>query len=148
LGDGVTFDIKTDALVSSVNILFSNGQNLPADKIADGHFSRTTSMITTGTLSISVETMATQKSTYSGVLSLFIDDSPLITNVTFKLDPQNPKNLHVSRTVTGMPVDHFEVKYGRSRDNLDQQIEVERPEIIFQNIDTLQEYFFQITPLL
>jgi hypothetical protein len=148
LGDLVTFEVTTDTLVSSAVIIFNNGERLPTDKVSDGKFSRSTVMITTGEQILSVEVTAlgeTQLS--SGVLTLFIDQETVIENVTFKLDPQTMKDLDMSWSVSGKPASLFEVKYGTEKETLDKTIEVDRTEIIFTNIDTTKQRFFQITPL-
>jgi hypothetical protein len=148
LGDLVSFDVEVDPLVSSVSIYFDKGDHFPADKVSDGKFSRSTVMLTTGENVISVETTALGETRmYTGVLSLFVDQETLIHNVIFKLDPQSLKDLNMSWSVLGKQASFFEVKYGLVEEALDNTIEVNRTEIIFQNIDTTKPWFFQITPL-
>jgi hypothetical protein len=129
--------------------VLSNGQRIPIDRITDGNFSRSTVLITTGTISVDVELMAAgQTRISSGVATLIVDELPTIANVMFRLDPQDVRNLYMSWQVAGAPVAHFEVQYGTSGVVLDQKVEVEGTEMVFKGIDPKQDYFFQITPLL
>ncbi|MDR2415126.1 MAG: hypothetical protein LBD75_00465 [Candidatus Peribacteria bacterium] len=149
VGDKATFDVQTTEIVTSANLILSYGMRLPLDKLADGHFSRSTVMLATGTISGDIELVAGgQAKTYTGVISFFVDETPLISNVTFKLNPQNIRNLHMSRQVTGIPVTNFEVYYGTAKEQLEKTVETTGTEIVFKNIDTTKEYFFKIIPLL
>ncbi|MDR0650827.1 MAG: hypothetical protein LBG59_05530 [Candidatus Peribacteria bacterium] len=122
---------------------------LPLDKLADGQFSRSTVMLATGTISGDIELIAGgQSKIYTGVISFFVDEVPLISNVMFKLNQQNMRNLHMSRQVTGIPVTSFEVYYGTDKEQITKKVEVNGTEIVFQNIDSTKEYFFKIIPLL
>jgi hypothetical protein len=149
LGDLVTFEVTTDPLVSSTVLIFNSGERLPTDKTSDGKFSRGTVMISTGEQVLDVEVTAfgtTQLST--GVLTFFVDEETVITNVTFQLDPQTMKDLSMSWSTLGKPASFFEVKYGTTKENLDKTLETDRMAVIFQNIDMTKKRFFQITPLL
>jgi hypothetical protein len=84
----------------------------------------------------------------TGVLQLFVDEETKINNVTFKLDPQTMKDLEMSWSVIGKPASFFEIKYGTGIETLDQILETDRKAVIFHNIDTTKQRFFQITPLL
>lgn len=145
----MTFDVETDASVTSAKLVLDTGQApLPLDKLSDGKFSRSATMISTGTIALSVELVsANQTQTFSGVGSLLVQDMPLITNVRMRLDAQNQNNLLIDWSVIGAPVDDFTVKYGLSAESLDQSIDVDKPEIVFQNINPSLEYYFQILPL-
>jgi hypothetical protein len=148
MGDRATFDVHTNETVTSINLILSYGMRLPLDKLADGQFSRSTVILATGTISGDLELIAGgQATTFTGVISFFVDDVPLINNVMFKMNPQN-KNLHMSWQVTGSPVTNFEVRYGTDKEQLEQNVEITGTELIFQNIDDTKTYFFRITPVL
>jgi hypothetical protein len=97
LGDRVTFDISTQEFVNSVKLNLSNGLSFPADKVTDGRFAKQIMMITTGTITISVDAVGIMDSkSYADVLSFVVDDAPMVKNVKFELDPKAPNNLQVS----------------------------------------------------
>ena len=149
LGDRVTFDISTQEFVSSVKINLSNGLSIPADKVTDGRFVKQLMMISTGTITVSIDAVGIVESkSYPEVLSFVVDDAPMVKNVEFKLDPLAPNNLEVSWELDGIPANAYKIVYGLDKDLLDQTIESIVPELLFTNLDTSKEYYFQITPLL
>lgn len=149
LGDLVTFDVEADSFVTSAKLILDNGQApLPLDNLSDGKFSKSTTMVSTGTISLSLELIANnQTQTFTGVGTLLVQDIPMITNVMMRLDAQNQNNLLINRSMVGASVDAFRVKYWLTEESLEQSVDVEKPEIIFQNINPAREYYFQIFPL-
>jgi len=151
-GDTVTFELTTDDSIGSAVLLITDiqgfTQRLPMDKSADGLFTRNPAMLVTGALSIGAElTSMGLTRTYSGVLTLFVDDAPLISNVMFQLDTQTLRDLTMSWKVSRAEVTNFRVKYGLSPTELT-GVEVDKPSILFTSIDPTKEYYFQIIPLL
>ncbi|MDR0860346.1 MAG: hypothetical protein LBO09_05230 [Candidatus Peribacteria bacterium] len=149
VGDRVQFEVTTDPAVNSAKLIFSNGQApLVLDKDADGVFSRTTTLITSGQISLDVELTAVgQAKTYSGNTTFFVDDSPEIRNVRFQVDPQDPKKLYISRKLVGAEASGYNVLYGLAKDALSQQTKTTQTSVIFQ-IEPKKTYYFKIIPLL
>jgi hypothetical protein len=66
-------------------------------------------MITTGQRIISLELSALGEiSTYSGVMTFFVDQDTIVTNVKFQ---QEGKDMRMSWEVVGKAAQSFEVKY-------------------------------------
>ncbi|MDR2190864.1 MAG: hypothetical protein LBP53_06975 [Candidatus Peribacteria bacterium] len=148
MGDKVTFEVQTNESVSSANLILSYGTRTPLDKASDGLFSRSLTLVATGMISVDIELIAMgQVKTYTGVASFEVGEMPMISNVKFQLDPNNGNNLYVSREFIGENVSGFMVHFGTGKDQLDTTITTTGLEILFQNINTMQEYFFQIFPL-
>jgi len=117
--------------------------------VADGRFAKQIMMITTGTITISVDAAGIMDSkSYADILSFVVDDAPMVTNVKFELDPKVPNNLLVSWGLIGSSVDAYEIVYGLDKDLLDQTIESTTMGLLLENMDTSKVYYFQITPLL
>ena len=149
LGDRVFFDVNTDPSVTSATVILWWIQRLPLDQMADGLFSKSFAMIFTGNIPVDVELFSMgQTRYYSGIDILFVDDAPLINNVQFKIDPKTINTLTMSWSVSGTPVSGFEILYGTDKEDLSRSVSVDKPEVVFQNIDTARTYFFQIIPLL
>ncbi|MDR2541099.1 MAG: hypothetical protein LBD11_04935 [Candidatus Peribacteria bacterium] len=149
IGDRVQFEVTTDPAVNSAKLIFSNGQPpLVLDKDADGVFSRTTTLITSGQISLDVELVAIgQSKTFSGNTTYFVDDSPEIRNVKFQVDPQNPKYLHISRQLVGAEASGYNILYGLAKDTLSNQTTTSGTSVIFQ-IEPKKTYYFKIIPLI
>ncbi|MDR0369967.1 MAG: hypothetical protein LBH96_05745 [Candidatus Peribacteria bacterium] len=113
LGDLVTFDVEADSFVTSAKLILDNGQApLPLDNFSEGNFSKSTTMVSTGTISLSLELASNnQTQMFTGIGTLLVQDTPRITNVMMRLDAQNQNNLLINRSMVGASVDAFTVKY-------------------------------------
>jgi len=149
LGDYVTFEVSTEGLANSVSLILSNGQNVPLDRVKEGIFSKQLLMISTGSIEVGVSVVSMgQTKSYTGVAQLEVSDSPLVKDVVFNLDPQNPTTLKMSRSLEGEAVSGFEVEYGLEQDTLDQKVDTTGMQLLFTQLDLSKVYYFQITPLL
>jgi len=148
LGDFITFDVETDDIVTSAKLLLDNGQAaLPLDKLSDGLFTRSTTLVSTGVITLSLELVsAGQPHIFPDVATLVVNDTPTVVNVMMRLDAQDSNTLLINRSTMGAAVDGFTVKYGLAADALDNAAEVVQPDISFRGIDPAREYYFQIIP--
>jgi len=142
-----TFNILASDSVTSAQISLSNGTTSPLDKKSDGLFTKDLMIDTEWTQDISIQVIYNgQKKTYTGVASLVVEKNIEIGKIRLYSDSIDKTKLNVTwETIWSAP--KYKVAYGTSDTQLQQFVVVTTNEIVLENLQLGQKYYFQITPL-
>lgn len=141
------FTVNSSDSVTSAQIKLSDGKSIPMDKTSAGIFTKDIVMDTEGTLQVGVDLIVLwQTKSYTGVATLMVDKGTAIGKIRLYSDSIDKSKLNVTRETIGT-APQYKIQYGTSQNNLTFSTTVQTNEIIIENLNIGETYYFQITPL-
>ncbi|HBB04097.1 TPA: hypothetical protein DCZ39_04345 [Patescibacteria group bacterium] len=102
---------------------------------------------TQGTLQVGVDLIVLgQTRSYTGVATLVVEAGIAIGKIRLYSDSIDKSKLNVTRETIGTSP-QYKIDYGTSQNNLNLTTTVQTNEIIINNLNIGDTYFFQITPV-
>ncbi|HMS91132.1 MAG TPA: hypothetical protein PKC87_02850 [Candidatus Absconditabacterales bacterium] len=146
-GEKANFTVNSSDSVTSAQIKLSDGKSIPMDKTSAGIFTKDIVMDTEGTLQVGVDLIVLgQTKSYTGVATLMVDKGTAIGKIRLYSDSIDKSKLNVTRETIGT-APQYKIQYGTSQNNLTFSTTVQTNEIIIENLNIGETYYFQITPL-
>lgn len=146
--DTPVFVVDVGSQVTAVELQFSNGAT-PAqmDKSQEGKFTKKILMDKAGTIKVSVRvTAGWNQKLYNDVAVLTVSENIAIWQTRYFMDPVDKTALTLTWDVL-WNASRFRVLYGTSSTSLDKSTDLATNEIKVTQINPLDKYYFQITPL-
>lgn len=101
-----------------------------------------------GNIRVDVELIVLgQTKSYTGVATLVVIQGTAIGRIRLYSDSIDKTKLNVTRETVGGTAPQYKIDYGTGQDNLDASVIVQTNEIIIENLNLGDIYYFQITPL-
>ncbi len=147
-GDTPVFVVDVGSQVTAVELQFSNWAS-PAqmDKAQEWKFTKKILMDKAGTIKVSVRVSAAgNQKLYNDVAVLTVSENIAIGQTRYFMDPVDKTALTLTRDVL-WNASRFRVLYGTSSTSLDKSVDLATNEIKVTQINPLDIYYFQITPL-
>lgn len=145
--DKAVFVVRTSDAVSSAELQFDNGKNYPMDRLQAWQYTKEVLMEDKWTRKVSLVLIAGgNRRLYSNISTLEIAENIAIGQTRFYSDAVDKTSLTLTWQVLWNS-SSFKVMYGTGKDLLDQSVTVDKNEIVVNNINPLQKYYFQIYPL-
>ena len=142
-----TFTVKSSDSVTSAQLKLSDGKSVPMDKKNAWTFTKEVLIDTEGNLQVGVDLIVLgQTKSYTGVATLVVEKWNAIGKIRLYSDSIDKTKLNVTREVIGT-APQFRIDYGTSENNLNLTTTVQTNEIVIENLNIGDTYFFQITPL-
>ncbi|MFA6255964.1 MAG: hypothetical protein WC606_02160 [Candidatus Absconditabacterales bacterium] len=146
-GQKATFTVASSDSVTSAQLKLSDGKSIPMDKKSAGVFTKEVLIDTEGTLQVGVDLIVLgQTKSYTGVATLVVEAGNAVGKIRLYSDSIDKSKLNVTRETIGT-APQYEIQYGTSQNNLDLSTTVQTNEIIIENLNIGDTYYFQITPL-
>ena len=147
-GDTPVFVVDVGNQVTAVELQFSNGATAAQmDKSQEGKFTKKILMDKAGTIKVSVRVSAAgNQKLYNDVAILNVSENIAIGQTRYFMDPVDKTALTLTWDVL-WSASRFRVLYGTSSTNLGQSVDLATNEIKVTQINPLDKYYFQITPL-
>ncbi|EKD25028.1 MAG: hypothetical protein ACD_80C00131G0031 [uncultured bacterium (gcode 4)] len=143
----VTFTVSTSDSVTSTQLKLSDGKSIPMDKQSAWVFTKQVLIDTQGTLQVGVDLIVLgQTRSYTGVATLVVEAGIAIGKIRLYSDSIDKSKLNVTRETIGTSP-QYKIDYGTSQNNLNLTTTVQTNEIIINNLNIGDTYFFQITPV-
>ena len=142
-----TFTITSSDSVSSAQLKLSDGKSIPMDKQTAWTFTKEVLIDNAWNLQVGIDLIVLgQTKSYTGVATLIVETGNAIGKIRIYSDSIDKTKLNVTREAIGSAT-QYQIEYGTSRNNLDLSTMVLTNEIIIQNLNIGDTYYFQITPL-
>jgi len=146
-GNKATFTVNTSESVTSAQIKIGDEKSVPMDKKSAWVFTKEILIDKEGNLQVDVDLIVLgQTKTYTGVATLIVEKWNAIGKVRLYSDSIDKSKLNVTREVIGT-APQYKIDYGTSQNNLRLSVIVLTNEIIIDNLQIGDTYYFQITPL-
>lgn len=143
----VTTNITTSETVTSAELMFSNGDSYPLDRIAAWKFSKEFTAMTPGTfdLSLALSVNWTTK-TYNKIAAIHVDENVWIYNVKFAATWVDGTSITITwDQLWDSP--KYNILYGTQKDNLQKNLVVSTTWVLVDNLQANTKYYFQIVPM-
>jgi len=145
--DKVTFNIKTNDQVTSVELQLSDGTTYPMDRLTAGSFSKQVLMEKAWDIEVSLSLMVVGNTKrYNSVATLKVTEKIGIWDVKFVVDSVDKKKLLVS-WIPFWHISKYKVDYWTDQINLSNSVSVDTNEISLDNLDPENIYYIKISPL-
>ena len=146
-GEKASFTVNSSDSVTSAQLKLSDGKSVPMDKKSAGVFTKDVLVDIEWNLQIDVDLIVLgQTKTYTGVATLVVSKGIAIGKIRVYSDSIDKSKLNVTREVIGT-APQYKITYGTSQNNLDLVTTVQTNEIVIENLNIGDIYYFQITPL-
>ena len=146
-GDKATFNLNTSEGVTSAQIQIQQDTYIPMERKSSGLFTKVIMMDKEGTFPINIQLInAGVSKVYTGITNMIIDKNVSIGKIRLFADGVDKSKLNVTWEVIG-DASQFKLEYGTEEKNLDKSVIVPTNEIVLENMQIDQKYYFQITPL-
>ena len=144
--DKVTFNVRTDDLVNSVQLIFSNWSKYSMDRIWQWLFSKEIEATFTGTIDISISLMVnSDEKIYEKVETLLVKEYKWVSNIKFIATGVDWSQVIVSwEAIWDIP--RYQINYWTWKEDLTKSTTVSSSSVLIENLDKDVTYFFQIVP--
>lgn len=144
--DKVTFNVRTDDWVNSVQLIFSNWSKYSMDRIWQWLFSKEIEATFTGTIDISVSLMVnTDEKIYEKAETLLVKEYIWVSNIKFIATGVDWSQVIVSWETIG-DIPRYQINYWTWKEDLSKSTTVSSSSVLIENLDKDVTYFFQIIP--
>jgi len=145
--DKATFTVNSSDSVTSAQIKLSDGKSVPMDKKSAWIFTKEVLIDTQWNLQVGVDLIVLgQTKSYTWVAMLVVEKWSAVGKIRLYSDSIDKTKLNVTREAIGT-IPQYQIDYGTSKNNLDLTTTVQTNEIIIENLNIGDVYYFQITPL-
>lgn len=142
-----SFTVNSSDSVTSAQLKLSDGKSIPMDKKSAWVFTKDVLMDTQGNLQVGVDLIVLwQTKSYTGVATIVVTTGTAIGKIRLYSDSVDKTKLNVTREVI-WTAPQYKIDYGTSKDDLNLNTIVPTNEIVIENLDIGDTYYFQITPL-
>lgn len=142
-----TFTVNSSDSVTSAKITLSDGKSIPMDKKSAWIFTKEVVIDTEWNLQVGVDLIVLwQTKSYTGVATLVVEKWAAIGKIRLYSDSIDKSKLNVTREMI-WSADQYKIDYGTSQNNLEFSTKIDTNEIIINNLNIGDTYYFQITPL-
>ncbi|MCX6823836.1 MAG: hypothetical protein NT085_01810 [candidate division SR1 bacterium] len=146
-GEKASFTVNSSDSVTSAQLKLSDGKSIPMDKKNPGVFTKDVVMDTEGNIQVNVDLIVLgQAKSYSGVATIIVEKGSAIGKIRLYSDSVDKTKLNVTRESIGT-IPQYKLDYGTSQNNLNLTTTVQTNEIVINNLNIGDIYYFQITPL-
>lgn len=133
--------------VTSAQIKVNQDIFIPLERKSAGEFSKVIMMDKEGSFPVTIQLInAGVTKNYTGITNVIVAKSVSIGKIRLYSDSVDKTKLNVTRETIG-EANQFKVEYGMDENNLDKSVIVPTNEIILENMQIDQKYYFQVTPL-
>ncbi len=142
-----SFTVNTSDSVTSAQIKIGDNKAVPLDKKSAGVFTKDILIEKEWLQQVDVNLIVLgQTKSDTGVASIFGEKGNAIGKIRLYSDSIDKTKLNVTRESIGT-TPQYKISYGTSQNNLDLSVVVQTNEIIIENLNVGDVYYFQITPL-
>ncbi len=142
-----SFTVNSSDSVTSAQLKLSDGKSIPMDKKSPWVFTKDVVMDTEWNLQVNVDLIVLwQTKSYSGVATIMVEKGTAIGKIRLYSDSIDKTKLNVTREIIGN-TPQYKLDYGTSKNDLNLTTTVQTNEIVINNLNIGDIYYFQITPL-
>lgn len=146
--DKPIFNVSTSDDVTSVTLNLSNWRSAPMDLQSAWNFTKEMMVDTQGKIDVSLDIIvAGQKKSYPNVTRLIVEKWTKIWKVRIFSDSVYKNKLTITWDVEWGDSPRYNVLFGKASNELNQSETVTKKELILQDLDIWQIYYFKIVPL-
>ena len=145
--DKITVNVSTTESVSSVELILSNWDTYPMDRISAWSFSKELTLQDAGSidLSVSLSINGTEK-IYQNISNIFVQENIWVSNVKFVSTWVDGTSVIMSwEAIWNAP--QYKILYGTQKDSMQKSINVSSTWVLIENLQVNTTYYFQITPM-
>lgn len=144
--DKISITMDTSEWVSSVELLFDNGDSYPMDRISAWSFSKEITVKDSGVFNISATLIVNWTiKTYSGIADIQVEENVWVYNVKFSSTWVDGTSVIMTWEQLGNSP-KYNILYGTQKDNLQKSVIVASTGVLIENLQTDTKYYFQIIP--
>ena len=142
-----SFTVNSSDSVTSAQLKLSDGKSIPMDKKSAWVFTKEVVMDIEWNIKVNVDLIVLwQTKNYSGVATIIVEKWTAIGKIRLYSDSIDKTKLNVTRETIGI-APQYKIEYGTSQNNLNLTTTVQTNEIIIENLNIGDMYYFRITPL-
>ena len=147
-GTKAIFKVSTSDNVTSATIKLSNGRSAPMDLESAGSFSKEIMIDSEGKLDISLELLVSwQKKVYTNISSIIVEKWTNIGKVRIFWDSVYKNKVNLTWDVEWSDAARYTVLFGTTAEDLSQSETVNKKELVLENLEIGQKYYFKVIPL-